>query len=161
MNQPQWVSHGPSTNRMVENFVETNDWKEAIDDPYNHVRTEQNCEKLIAPELEIRFGIDDLRIGYDKGEDDIYNFHEITKVVFRIAILPQGKGLRSICQLEQGLQSEYDTNMHAPGDSSEDDHGDDNNKEIYGTITLVVGKRENEAPNNESKEKGHRNDDLV
>ena len=84
-------------------FVETNGSKEAIDDTYNHVRTEQNCEKLIAPELEIRFGIDDLRIGYDKGEDDIYNFHEITKVVFRITILPQGKGLHSICQLEPEL----------------------------------------------------------
>ena len=128
-------------------FVETNGSKEAIDDTYNHVRTEQNCEKLIAPELEIRFGIDDLRIGYDKGEDDIYNFHEITKVMFRITILPQGKGLHSICQLEQGLQSEYDTNMHAPGDSSEDDHADDSSKEISGRITLVVGKRENELPN--------------
>ena len=67
--------------------------------------------------------------------------------MFRIAIFPQGKGLQSICQWEPELQLEYETHKLAPGDCSRDDHDDDNNKEIYGTITLVVGKRENEASN--------------
>ena len=137
----------PANQPNGRKFVEANDSKEATNDNCDNIRFEQNCEELLVPELEIRFSIDDLRIGYDKRKDDIYNFDELTKIVFRIAIFPQGKGLQSICQWEQELQSEYETHKLASGDSSRDDHDDDNDKEIYGTITLVVGKRENEASN--------------
>ena len=138
-----WPANQPNGRK----FVKANSSKESINNICNNIRFEPNCEELIVPELEIRFSIDDLRIGYDKGKDDIYNFDELTKIVFRIAIFPQGKGLQSICQWEQELQSEYETHKLASGDSSEDDHDDDNNKEIYGTITLVIGKRENVASN--------------
>ena len=77
----------PNTHPNGRKFAETNGPKEATNDTYNHVRTENNLEKFVAPELEIRFDTDDLRIGYDKGKDDIYKFYEITKVVFGITIL--------------------------------------------------------------------------
>ena len=88
-----WPNNHPNGRK----FAETNGPKEATNDTYNHVRTENNLEKFIAPELEIRFGTNDLRIGYDKGKDDIYKFYELTKVVLGITLLPQGKGLHSIC----------------------------------------------------------------
>ena len=67
--------------------------------------------------------------------------------MFKITILPQGKGLQSPFQWEQELQPEYEANELAPGDYSRDFHDGNSNKELNGTITLVVGKRENGALN--------------
>ena len=67
---------------------------------------ELSSEKTLTPELEIWFSIDDLRIGIDKEEDDIHDIDALSKIVFRIAILPQGKGLQSPFQWKHELQSE-------------------------------------------------------
>ena len=62
--------------------------------------------------------------------------------MFNITILPQGKGLQSLFQWEQELQPEYEANELAQ-DYSGNFHDGNSNKELNGTITLVVGKREN------------------
>ena len=62
-----WLSSHPDGRK----FAETIGAKEVTDDTYDHVRPEDNLEKLTAPELEIRFGTNDLRTGCDKGKDDI------------------------------------------------------------------------------------------
>ena len=142
-NRQAWFSNHPDGRK----FAETDDLKEVTDDTYDQVRPEDDHEKVTAPELEIRFGINDFRTGYDEGKNDIYKFNELIKVVFQIIPLPKGMGLHSICQPEQDIQPGCDINTYAPADSSEDDHANDCTKEISGTITLVVGNKGNEHPN--------------
>ena len=56
-------------------------------------------------------------------------------------------GLRSICQSESDELSEYnDDDMFRSNDNSIDDQDDDSDNETSGTITLIVGNRENEHP---------------
>ena len=78
--------------------------KETVNIDHNNMKFKQRHEVRLITELEIWFNIDDLRIGIDKVEDDIYNDDVLSKIVFRITILPQGKGLQSLFQLEQELQ---------------------------------------------------------
>ena len=98
--------------------------------------------QTLTPELEIWFGIEDLKIGVDKDEDDIHDIDALSKIEFRIAILPQGKGLQSPFQREHELQSEHVAN-ECTQDYSEDFHDGNSKKEINGTITLIVEKRGN------------------
>ena len=56
-------------------------------------------------------------------------------------------GLRSICQSESDELSEYnDDDMFRSNDNSIDDQDDDSDNETSGTITLIVGNRENRHP---------------
>ena len=152
--------------------AETKDLKGVIDDTHGHGGGEDEPGKVEAPELEIVFGIGDLRTGYDGSRKDIYKFNEpeirfgiddyrtgcyesnidaykfneLSKVIFEIALLPKGKGLQSICTSNQDVQPGGD-DMYMPSNNSEDDNGDDSSKEISGTITLVIGNRENERSN--------------
>ena len=121
--------------------------KETVNIDHDNMKFKQRHEEPLITELEIWFNIDDLRIGIDKVKDDIYNVDALTKIVFRIAILPQGKGLQSLFQLEQELQPECEANELAPDNLSRDFCNSNSNKELSGTITLVVGKREDGALN--------------
>ena len=56
-------------------------------------------------------------------------------------------GLHYIYQSENNEQSEYDDNTLAYDDNSQDDQDDDSDDEALGTITLIMGNRENEHPN--------------
>ena len=69
-------------------------------------RSEDDQEKPTAPKLEIRFGYDNFTNGYDKNNDVIYKYNELTKIEFQISLLPKGVGLHSICQSESDEQSE-------------------------------------------------------
>ena len=100
----------------------------------------QGHEEPLITELEIWFNIEDLRIGIDRVEDDVYNDDVLSRIVFSITILPQGKGLRSLFQLDQESEpdcegTELENIFRGFCDST-------SNKELSGTITLVVGKRE-------------------
>ena len=59
--------------------------------------------------------------------------------MFNIKILPQGKGLQSLFESDQ----ESDHESTEPKNNIMSLHNSTNNKELDGTITLVVGKREN------------------
>ena len=103
-------------------------------------------EELTAPKPEIRFGYDNFAIDYNKNNYVIHKYNELTKIEFQISLLPKGVGLHSICQSEDDELSEYDVDMFRPNDRSIDDQDDDNDNEALGTITLIVGNRENKHP---------------
>ena len=107
----------------------------------------QRREGPLITELEIWFNLDDLRIGIDNIKDDIDNDDVLLKIMFRITILPQGKGLQSIFHLEQELQPDCEGMNFPPENISRDFCDSISNKELSGTITLVVGKREDGALN--------------
>ena len=89
-----------ATNIELPRFDNTDDGKTVETAIINHdiISFNQEHEEPIITELEIWFNIEDLRIGIDRVEDVIYNDDILSKIVFSITILPQGKGLRSLLQ---------------------------------------------------------------
>ena len=65
--------------------------------------------------------------------------------MFRIKVLPQGKGLQSIFDLEDELQPDCEEDEFPPENISRNSYDSISNKELGGTITLAVGKREDGA----------------
>ena len=91
------------------------------------------------PELEIRLGIDDLKIYYDTSGNEIYQVDELTKLIFEIIMLPKGKGIHFISQPNQEMQLGDDDRYMTYDNIKDDDDGD--SKEIPGTITLITGNK--------------------
>ena len=75
----------------VENPVET---KETVDIKHDDLKPKQRCEEPLMTELEIWFNLNNIRIGFDGIKDDFYNDDVLLEIMFRIKILPQGKGLQ-------------------------------------------------------------------
>ena len=125
----QQAEHGNHPNgRDSTTIVET---KEGINANLDELR------EFRVPELEIRLGIDDLKIYYDTSVNEVYQFDKLTKLIFEIVMLPKGKGIHFISQPSQEMHS-GDDDRHMPGDNLKDDNDDGNNKEIPGTITLIT-----------------------
>ena len=60
------------------------------------------------------------------------------EIVLNIKILPQGKGLKSLFESDQ----ESDNESTEPKKNIMSRHNNNDNKELDGTITLMIGKRE-------------------
>ena len=90
-------------------------------------------------ELEVWFNSQDIRTEFDKVEDAIYNDDILLEIVLNIKILPQGKGLQSLFESDQ----ESDDERTEPKNNIMSLNNNNDKKELDGTITLIVGKREN------------------
>ena len=110
-------SSGP---RLIQPVDITDDLKNVINDTCDYDRSKDDQGKP-----EIRFGYDNFSVGYDKNNDVVYKYNELTKIEFQINLLPKGVGLHSICQSESDEPSEYDDDMFRSNDNSVDDQDDD------------------------------------
>ena len=119
--------------------------KETVELNHDDLSSKQRREEPLITELELWFSLNDIRIGIDGIKDDIYNDDVLLKIMFRIKILPQGKGLQSIFDLEDELQPDCEEDEFPPENISRNSYDSISNKELGGTITLAVGKREDGA----------------
>ena len=78
--------HG-SEPRLTQAVDITDDLKNVIDDTCDYDRSEDDQGKP-----EIRFGYDNFSVGYEKHNDVVYNYNELTKIEFQISLLPKGVG---------------------------------------------------------------------
>merc|ERR1711873_51235 len=69
---------------------------------------------------------------------EAHNDDIMSKIVFNIKILPQGKGLQSLFESDQ----ESDNESTEPKKNIMSRHNNNDKKELDGTITLMIGKRE-------------------